>query len=204
MDMRGLAEYLKQSGALKTKRIYEGFASIDRKDFVPEYLADNAYEDLALPIGHGQTISQPYTVAFMLELLQPGRGQKILDIGSGSGWTTALLAHIVGPKGLVTGLELVSGLVKFGQQNLAKYKFEHARIRQASQEKLHVPKDALFDRILVSASADSLPEELVSHLRPLGRLVVPVRNSIFAVQKVAGNQIETTEYPGFVFVPLLS
>jgi protein-L-isoaspartate(D-aspartate) O-methyltransferase len=204
MGGKALADYLNQTGVLKTKQLYDAFVAVDRKDFVPEYLQDEAYEDHALPIGHGQTISQPYTVAFMLELLQPKTGNTVLDIGSGSGWTTALLAQIVGPEGSVFGLELVPELVKFGQQNLAKYDFKHAQIRQAKQEELAVPKKALFDRILASASADSLPDELIKRLQPPGRLVVPVRHSILSVQKTADSQIVTTEYPGFVFVPLLS
>lgn len=91
----GLVRHLRHSAVLKSPQIIEAFLKIDRKDFVPGKWQSEAYEDYPLPTLLGQTISQPWTVAFMLELLQPQAGQKILDIGFGSGWTTALLAYIV-------------------------------------------------------------------------------------------------------------
>ena len=90
-----LTIYLQESGVLKTPLIIDAFNAIDRKDFLPENIQDMAYSDEALPIGEGQTISQPYTVAFMLGLLDPRPGHIVLDVGAGSGWQTALLAHIV-------------------------------------------------------------------------------------------------------------
>jgi len=112
--------HLKETDVLKTKRIISALRLIDRADFVPAKLRLQAYEDYPLPLLDGQTISQPYTVALMLELLRPSPGSKVLDVGSGSGWTTALLAQIVGHSGKVSGVEIVPGLVKFGQKNLAK------------------------------------------------------------------------------------
>ena len=93
--MKYLIKELMAEGILKTPSIIEAFEKVDRKDFVPEELKDKAYLNTPLPIGYGQTISQPLTVAFMLELLQPQAGDKVLEIGSGSGWQTALLAHMV-------------------------------------------------------------------------------------------------------------
>src|SRR3989339_1144097 len=93
--MKVLVKNLIDEGALKTPEIIGAFYNIDRRDFVPEEYTKDAYRDSPLPIGYGQTISQPYTVAFMLELLAPKGGNKIMEIGSGSGWQTALLAHIV-------------------------------------------------------------------------------------------------------------
>mgnify|MGYP001575730005 FL=1 len=99
-----LIDSLIKEGWLKTPKIIDAFQKIKREDFLPDNLKDSAEVDAAMPIGFGQTISQPLTVAFMLELLQPKEGDKILDVGSGSGWTTALLASIVGPAGEVMGL----------------------------------------------------------------------------------------------------
>lgn len=95
-DNEQLIEHLKEDGPLETPRIINAFRAVDRADFVKKESKRNAYIDRPLPIGEGQTISQPYTVAFMLEKLQPEFGDKILDIGSGSGWTTALLAYCAG------------------------------------------------------------------------------------------------------------
>src|SRR3989344_1328532 len=93
--MKPLIDPLVLSGVLKSRGIIEAFQRVDRADFVPDEFRDSAYVDEPLPIGYGQTISQPWTVAFMLELLAPEGGESILDIGSGSGWQTALLAYIV-------------------------------------------------------------------------------------------------------------
>src|SRR3989338_8071025 len=110
MTKEVLIDDLIGGGYLKTPLIIEAFKKIDRADFVSENLRDEAYENYPLPIGFDQTISQPLTVAFMLELLQPQPGEKILDIGSGSGWTTTLLAFCVGKEGRGFGLERIPEL----------------------------------------------------------------------------------------------
>jgi protein-L-isoaspartate(D-aspartate) O-methyltransferase len=138
----------------------------------------------------------------MLELLAPKDGDEILDIGSGSGWTTALLCYIVGDKGNVTGVERVDALVDQGSENLSKFRFNsHCHIEKAG-EKLGLPGKQ-FDRILVSASADETPEELFLQLKTGGILVIPIRESIFKFTKVSETKIEKEEYYGFVFVPLI-
>ncbi|WP_415408074.1 protein-L-isoaspartate O-methyltransferase [Sulfurovum sp. CS9] len=189
-------------GMLDSPHIIDAFREVDRKYFVPESFEDHIYIDAPLPIGNNQTISQPSTVAFMLEKLEPGEGDKVLDIGSGSGWTTALLCHIVGDKGSVTGLERMDALVDQGEENLAKLQFgSHCRIQRAGA-KLGLPGEQ-FDRILVSASADEIPEELFLQLKIGGILVIPVRNSIFKFKKVSDTYVEREEFYGFVFVPLI-
>ena len=128
MSNQQLVNSLRANVPLKMPELVEAFLSVDRIRFVPERYRDNAYHDRPLPIDHGQTISQPYTVAFMLELLKPQKGHSVLDIGSGSGWTTALLAHVVGNNGRVRGIERVPELVTLGQDNLAAFNFLHASI----------------------------------------------------------------------------
>ncbi len=200
--MEDLIRELKQLGVLRSKIIIEAFQKVDRKDFVTLEYIEFVYENEPLPIGHGQTISQPYTVAFMLELLESREGQKILDVGSGSGWTTALLAHIVGPKGRVYGTELIPELVDFGKRNLANYHFPKASIEQAG-DVVGLPQKAPFDRILVSAAATTLPQELVGQLAPDGILIIPVGNDIIKVKKTSGKDIKKETFPGFIFVPLV-
>ena len=199
--MHELVDEMIFSNVLKSPHIIDAFKAVDRKYFVPEALREETYIDYALPIGNGQTISQPSTVAFMLEKLAPQKGDRVLDIGSGSGWTTALLCHIVGEEGSVTGLERVSALAEQGEENLSQFDFDHGCIKKAG-EKLGVPGEE-FDRILVSAAADEIPEELFSQLKVGGILVIPVENSIYKFKKLSEEEIKTEEYYGFVFVPLI-
>lgn len=199
--MHELVDDMIFSNMLKSPHIIDAFRAVDRKYFVPASFAEHTYIDAPIPIGNSQTISQPSTVAFMLEKLAPQKGDKVLDIGSGSGWTTALLCHIVGEKGSVTGVERVGDLVEQGQKNLSQFDFTHGCIKKAG-EKLGLP-DEEFDRILVSAAADEIPEELFSQLKIGGTLVIPVENSIYKFTKISEEQIENEAFYGFVFVPLI-
>ncbi len=187
---------------LKSPLIIDAFRTIDRKYFIPDHLIEDAYTDAPLPIGNYQTISQPSTVAFMMERLDPKDGNTVLDIGSGSGWTTAILCYIVGDKGSVTGVERVDTLVDQGRKNLSKFRFNsHCHIESAG-DRLGLPGKQ-FDRILVSAAADEIPEELFSQLDTGGILVIPIGESIFKFTKVSETQIDKEEFYGFVFVPLI-
>jgi protein-L-isoaspartate(D-aspartate) O-methyltransferase len=200
--MDTLVDSMIASNMLKSPLIIDAFRTIDRKYFVPDHLAEDAYIDAPLPIGHYQTISQPSTVAFMLERLDPKDGNSVLDIGSGSGWTTALLCYIVGDKGSVTGVERVDTLVEQGKENLSKFRFNsHCHIEKAG-DTLGLPGQQ-FDRILVSASADEIPEDLFAQLKPGGILVIPIGESIFKFTKVSETEIDKEEFYGFVFVPLI-
>ena len=193
-----LVEHLIRTGILRSAALINAFSAIDRIDFIrPEYY-DEAYGDFPLPIGYGQTISQPYTVAFMLEALQAGPEDTVLDIGAGSGWTTALLAKCVKK---VTGVERIGGLVAFARENLARYRFDNASIQQAGPE-LGIPTQT-FDKILVSAAARQLPEALLKQLNPGGTLVIPVEHTIVVLTKAPNGEISQRDYNGFVFVPLI-
>jgi len=200
--MQELIESMIASNILHSPYIIEAFKATDRSYFVPDSFSDYCYIDAPLAIGENQTISQPSTVAFMLEHLEPQDGDKILDIGSGSGWTTVLLCQIVGEEGSVTGVERVDELVKQGKQNLSQFHFgNHYRIQRA-EEKLGLPAER-FDKILVSASADEIPEELFEQLNIGGILIIPIRSSIFKFKKISDKQIDKEEFYGFVFVPLV-
>ena len=196
-----LVEYLVSLGSLHSNHIIEAFKNVDRADFVADPNISDIYADYPLQIGLNQTISQPRTVAMMMEMLEPSEGQKILDIGSGSGWTTALLSFIVGKNGSVIGVERLKELVEFGKNNLKKYGFKNAKVIQAT-DTLGVEGEK-FDRILVSAAADELPSELLKQLKIDGKLVIPIKNSIYEIKKIDDNNIQTIKHYGFVFVPLI-
>ncbi len=202
MSYEELVDNLIKRGYLKTPEIIRAFRAIDRQDFVmSDYLAES-YEDYPLPIGDEQTISQPSTVAFMLELLQPKEGEIVLDLGAGSGWTTALLSEIVGERGFVYGVELVPELVAFGSENLIQSGIENAEIYQASAMVLGLPNEAPFDKILASAAGEDVPEELIDQLMVGGRMVIPVLDSIIKIDKISESEVNEERYPGFAFVPL--
>ena len=175
-----LIDSLIKEGWLKTPRIIEAFRKIKRVDFLPEDTKDLAELNDALSIGWGQTISQPLVVAFMLELLAPEKGEKILDVGSGSGWTSALLGEIVGERGKVIAIELVPELKEFGEKNMAKYNFVEKGIVKfiCADGSKGYPKEAPFDKILASAEASELQKEWKEQLKIGGRIVTPIGNSI--------------------------
>ncbi len=201
-----LIDNLIEQGWLKTSRIIEAFKKIKRKDFLPEDIKNLAELNEALPIGYGQTISQPLVVAFMLELLQPQRGDRILDIGSGSGWTSALLAEIVGSKGRVIAIEIIPELKEFGEKNVSKYNFIKKGQVQfiCADGSKGYEKEASFNGILVSASVQTeVPQAWKDQIKTGGRIVTSLGSSIWLLIKKNEREFQETEHPGFVFVPLI-
>jgi len=145
-------------------------------------------------------------VAMMLELLDPHPEHKILDIGSGSGWTTALLANIIGQKGKVIALETIPTLFEFGKGNADKYDFVKNGVTEfynldGSQG---FPEQAPYDRILVSAAVGgAIPQALKDQLKIGGKMIIPVRNSIVYLEKKSDQEFYKEEFSGFTFVPFI-
>jgi protein-L-isoaspartate(D-aspartate) O-methyltransferase len=181
--------------------VAEAFRAAPRTAFLPRSQRREASYDGPLPIGHGQTNSQPSTVAAMLRLLDVKPGHKILDVGCGSGWTTALLAHLTGPTGRVLGVELEPDLVETGTRNLEAFDLPWAAIHEAVPGVLGLPGAAPYHRILVSAMARELPEELVAQLLSGGVMVIPVHGTMLRVAcSMRGRQV--TRHGSYRFVPL--
>ena len=175
------------------------FDATPRRDFLPRGVRRRASYDGPLSIAAGQTNSQPRTVEDMLRLLDVRPGQRVLDVGAGSGWTTALLAHLVGPTGSVLGVELEPELVVFGTHNLAGAARPWARIEPAAPGVLGDPAGAPYDRILVSAQPEVLPLELVDQLADDGILVIPVAGTMV---RVTNPGAVVTRHGRYRFVPL--
>lgn len=177
------------------------FAALPRSGFLPVFERWRADYDGPISIGHDQTNSQPRTVRDMLDLLDVRRGQRVLDVGAGSGWSTALLAHLTGPSGLVFGVELEPDLAKWGAENVRRARVPWASVTLAQPGLLGAPDHAPYDRILVSAEARSLPEPLIEQLGDPGRMVIPVAGVMTLVVR-DGQELEVTEHGYYRFVPL--
>lgn len=203
--MEELLRQLQEQGYLTTPRIIEAFRAVSRDAFVlPDYRADAARNE-PLPIGYGQTISQPLTVALMLELLQPVLGERVLDVGAGSGWTAALLKHLVGEKGSVVAVERVPQLRRFAEENLARAGVDVKVV--GGDGSRGVSASAPFDVIHVAAAARrGVPEPLKAQLAVHGRLVVPVgeaSQTMTLLTRTSPTKYAQRHIPGFSFVPLI-
>ncbi len=202
-----LTDFLVNFGELKTPEIIEAFRNIKRENFVPENIKAESNSDRPLPIGYNQTISQPAVVAFMLEELSPKKGENILDIGSGSGWTTALLSYIVRDEGKVTGIERVEQLAERSREDIKKYNFIDRGVTEIICKNGYkgYKNNAPYDKILVSAALDikEIPKEWINQLKEEGIIIAPIKNSIYKFCKREG-KISETEYFGFRFVPLIN
>lgn len=206
--MKDFIEDLIKEKYLKTPSIINAFKKIKRKDFVLYSSRDSWQENRPLTIGHQQTISQPLTVAFMLELLSPKPGDKVLDIGSGSGWTAALLAEIVGPHGKVFAMERIPELKKFGETNVSKYGFiKSGRVKFINRDGTKgLKKEAPFNCIHVAAATPKIPDALLAQLKINGRMVIPEGDNlqdIVLVEKISKNKYNKERFKGFLFVPLI-
>jgi protein-L-isoaspartate(D-aspartate) O-methyltransferase len=192
-----------QTGPEPGPDVLAAMASLDRRAFLPVDQHPYADEDRPLSIGLGQTCSQPSTVAAMLRLLDVPRGSRVLDVGAGSGWTTALLGVLVGPQGSVLGVELEPELAERAAASVAATAMPWARVVPAQPGVLGWPDRDGYDRILCSASPRTLPDELVAQLRDGGRLVMPVQHTMWVVER-HGDDVLRTPHGSYRFVPLRS
>lgn len=184
-------------------RVIEALRSVPRHRFVPDPLQDSAYANHPLPIGYGQTISQPYIVALMSDLIEPGAQDRVLEVGTGSGYQAAVLARLVQQ---VYTLEIVAPLAEQARRRLQQLGIDNVEVRTGNGH-LGWPEHAPYDAIMVTAAAASVPPALVEQLRPGGRLLMPIGTPFFGQTLVLlskdeqGRLAERRVLP-VVFVPL--
>ncbi len=201
MNKEGLIKKL-EDAEIK-EEILEAIEKFDRRDFVLEENLNEAYEDHPLSIGYGQTISQPYTVAFMLQELELKKGDRVLEIGTGSGWNAALISYIVGEKGKVYTVEIVDELAKKVKEKLKNYKNIIVFNGDASHG---LSEYAPYNKIILTAAPKQIAQEFKEQLTDEGILLAPVgeyTQKLIKLVKQGSNFIETKK-GDFVFVPLVS
>jgi protein-L-isoaspartate(D-aspartate) O-methyltransferase len=176
--VRMVETQIRQRG-VKNKTVLAAMGKVRRHEFVPQKLRARSYEDGPLPIGHGQTISQPYIVAYMTELLAPKKEHKVLEIGTGSGYQAAVLAEIVSK---VYTIEIIEELGKSAKARLANMEYKNIEVKIADGYhgwKEHAP----FDTIIVTCAASHVPPPLVQQLKPGGKMCIPV-GTVFGPQQL--------------------
>jgi protein-L-isoaspartate(D-aspartate) O-methyltransferase len=179
----------------------EAMRSVPRHEFLPLRLRREAYADYPLPIGHGQTISQPYIVAFMTEAIRPQPGEKILEIGAGSGYQAAVLAA-TGAE--VYTVEIVGPLAEMARQNLGRLGYDKAKVLHADGFR-GWPEHAPYDAIVVTCAPDKIPPDLVAQLRDGGRMIIPVGSGLnqeLVLLRKKGDRIEKQSILPVRFVPM--
>ena len=197
MEKEELKKLLEEKGFLKSEIVIKAFDLVDRKKFVPVDLKKEAYSNYPLPIGEGQTISQPLTVVAMTESLDVKKGMKVLEVGSGSGYQAAILSKLVGSEGTVVTVEIVKKLYELAKNNLKDY--ENVRVVFGDASKGY-ENHAPYDRIIVTADCPEVPEPLIEQLKTKGKMVLPKRKSLILVEK--NDEIKETYLGLFSFVPL--
>ncbi|MEM7826966.1 MAG: protein-L-isoaspartate(D-aspartate) O-methyltransferase [Candidatus Aenigmatarchaeota archaeon] len=171
-ENKRLVEYLVKSRAIKSKRVKNAFLRTPRHLFVPERYETNAYLDMPLPSLKGQTISQPTIVAVMIEGLELKKGQKVLEVGAGTGWNACLIARCVFP-GKVIAIDIEEEIVEFAKNNINRLGVKNIEIIYGDGS-IGYEKEAPYDRCIVTAACPKIPQPLIDQLKPDGKLIAPV------------------------------
>jgi len=198
-----MIEHQIKGRGIYNEKLLKVMMQIPRHLFVLEGMRASAYDDNPLPIGSGQTISQPYIVALMTELLELGGDEKVLEIGAGSGYQAAILSKLA--KKIYT-IERVDELASRTRELLRKYKYANVEVIHGDGTKGY-PKEAPYDAIIVTAAAESIPPSLLEQLAEGGRLVAPIgpryHQELIRIKKASKDKLETEYFGGVIFVPLI-
>jgi protein-L-isoaspartate(D-aspartate) O-methyltransferase len=195
-----LIETLKKKEVLKTPDVLKAFEKVSRENFVAKEYKSHTYVDEALPLFSGQTISQPSTVAVMTEALELSRSQRVLEIGTGSGYQSAIISEIIGDRGILFSVERLKKLHDFAKENLERY--ENIRLVLGDGSK-GLPDNKPFDRIIVTAGVKDVPKPLLDQLRVGGIMVVPMQDCRLLVITKKDNNLDVKNLGNFKFIPLV-
>ena len=190
-----------EARGIKNPEVLAAMRAVPRALFVPESVRPQAYEDHPLPIGFGQTISQPSIVGLMTELLDPKKNQRVLEIGTGSGYQAAILSGLVGE---LYSIEIVPELARSAAETLSRLGFRNVTVREGDGYR-GWPEKAPFDRIILTAAPPEIPQVLLDQLKPAGMLVAPVGvgvQNLVVVQKSADGKTTTRSVLPVRFVPM--
>ena len=198
---QGMVERQLQARGIKDERVLAAMAKVPREEFVPVDVRAEAYEDGPLPIGYDQTISQPYIVAFMTEKLRPRSSDRVLEIGSGSGYQAAILAELVAD---IYTIEIVEPLAKTAEATLQRLGYKNVHIKVGDGYK-GWPEKAPFDAIIVTCAPENVPQPLTDQLKDGGRMIIPVgerfAQQLYLLEKRNGQLKESVTLP-VRFVPM--
>lgn len=201
---KNLVELLKREGRIKSKEIEKAFLEIPREKFISSIFEQYAYLDTPLEIGRGQTISAPHMIAIMCEELDLKKGQKILEIGTGSGYHAAIVAKIIEPKGHVYTIERHRNLAEKAKLNLKNINIKNVTVEIGDGSE-GLTKYSPYDRIYVTCSAPTIPQPLIKQLKDPGKMLIPVGGTICTLYLLEKNngKIKKENYGGCAFVPLI-
>ncbi len=192
-----------EARGVNDKKVLKAMREVSRELFVPEEMRDSAYDDNPLPIGQGQTISQPYIVALMTELLELKGDEKVLEIGAGSGYQAAILSKLANK---VITMERVKELAERTKELLKKHNHNNVSVVHGDGTKGY-EKESPYDAIIITAAAEKIPKALIEQLGEGGRLVAPIglswHQELIRIRKRKG-KLETDYHGGVIFVPLIS
>jgi protein-L-isoaspartate(D-aspartate) O-methyltransferase len=195
-------EHIERRG-VRNADVIRVMRAVPRHEFVPEQFRTEAYEDRPLSIGYGATISQPYIVAAMTELLEPARDHKVLEVGTGSGYQAAVLANLVKD---VYSIEIVPELAKLSRQTLDRLGYRNVHVRHGDGYK-GWPEEAPFDRVILTAAPPEVPQTLIDQLKPGGRLVAPVggrdEQQLLVIDKGEDGRVRRRAVFPVMFVPMV-
>ncbi|MEE9600296.1 MAG: protein-L-isoaspartate(D-aspartate) O-methyltransferase [Thermoplasmata archaeon] len=201
-----MVDRLKERGVLRTPKVIEAMQKVPRHLFVPRGMRESAYYDTPLGIGSGQTISAPHMVGMMLEYLEFHEGQKVLEVGGGSGYHAALAGHIVGPSGHVYSVERIPSLARRAIRNLEAGGLSDRVDVLLGDGSEGVPDHAPYDRIFITCAAPEIPPPLMEELDDGGKLLIPLGSRYYQdliLLEKQGDQIRRRSLGGCVFVPLI-